>query len=186
MNHYGYVNRKIGRNPLLTSLSLYVLGATGLTLSLCLYSRWIAGRFWFLGPTLEFTCNHLGRTNPWKAPLTTWLPGADWLVLPVLTALGCALFFYRLRSGLRCLHQNEANAPLTIEGGIPLFSGTAILYQLQFLFALLLMIGWEWRGQPVLQCPEYASLLLPAALLAFGAQLCPHVERLGAREVRIL
>jgi hypothetical protein len=164
--HYVYLNRQKRQNPLLVSLGLYLLGAIGLTFAICLYSGWVGGRFWFLGPSVQFARNSLGRANPWKAPIATWLPGAVWLVLPALTALG-SLFFFHFRSRLRdqC---------------------TALLYQLQFLFTLAIMIGWEWRGEPVLQCPSYASLLLPATLLALGAQLAPHVERLSPRQFTVL
>lgn len=174
--HYLFVNRQTRRNPLLLSLGLYCLGAAGLTLALCLYNGWVTGRYWFLGPSLQFARSLAGNTNPWKAPMFAWLPGADWLVLPALTVLGTLFYFYRFRPGF-CDHSEKA---------VSIIRGAAVLYQVQFLFALAMIIGWEWYGQPVLQCSCYASLLLPATLLALGAQLGPHVERLSGRQFGVL
>jgi hypothetical protein len=182
--HYLYVNRQARGNSLLGSLGLYLLGATSLTLALCLYSGWAAGRFWFLGPTLQFARSNVVQANPYLAPVSTWLLGADWLVLPALTALGSLYFLYRFRSSLR---------PLTlpsppVAGGEGRVRGrrTAVLYQVQFLFMLAMMIGWQWWERPDLQCQEYASLLLPATLLALGSQLAPHIERLSVRQYGVL
>jgi hypothetical protein len=165
--HYLYINRQARRNPLLSSLCLYLLGVVGLTLAFCIYNGLVVGRFWFLGPTLHFAHTFAGQTNPWTAPVSIWLPAADWLVLPVLTALGSLFFCFWFRSRLRN-HQ------------------TAMFYQGQFLFVLVMLIGWEWWGQPVLQLQDYASLLMPATLLALGAQLAPHIDRLSTRQFGVL
>jgi hypothetical protein len=191
--HYLYVNRQTRRNPLLVSLGWYILGAIGLTLALCSYNEWITGRFWFLGPTLHFARIHVAQANRWKVPVSTWLLAADWLALPALTALGSIFYFYRFRPG-SCGRSTAGSAPVRSAGrdarsdssaapqGAPRARHFAVLYQMQFLFALVMMIGWEWWGQPVLQWLCYASLLLPATLLALAAQLDRHVERLSSRQ----
>jgi hypothetical protein len=177
--HYLYLNRRSRRNPLLRGMGLYLLGVSGLILALCLLSWLVAGRFWFLGPTLHFAHTFAGQTNPWKVPISTWLPMADWLVLPALTALGSLAFCNSFRypqSG------KKGTVPRSLMADSSLFRGMAVFYQGQFLFTLIMMIGWEWWGQPILQLQEYASLLLPATLLALGAQLALHVERLSRRQ----
>jgi hypothetical protein len=171
--HYLFLNRQGRRNRLLPSLGLSFLGAGGLTLALCLYNGSVTGRFWFLGPTLQFARTFAGQNNPWKAPVSSWLLGADWLVLPALTVLGAFCFFYRLRSASWAEDAERRRR-------------TAVLYQVQFLGTLAMMIGWEWWGEPVLQPQEYASLLMPATLLALGAQLAPQIERLRARQFGVL
>src|SRR5262249_58823073 len=108
----------------------------------------------------------------WKAPVLTWLLAADWLVLPALTALGSVFFFVRwlrLRDPRtaesvtgQCVEydpQSDPSCALPASSGPLRSPRSTVLYPVQFLFALAMMVGWEWLGQPVLQCPYYASLL---------------------------
>jgi hypothetical protein len=52
-------------------------------------------------------------------------------------------------------------------------------WQLHFLGAYLVMLGWELLGQGTFGNHYYVSLLIPPMFLAFGSQLAPLLERLG-------
>ena len=116
--HYLYINRQARRNPLLGSLVLYLLGAAGLTLVLCLYNGLVAGRFWFLGPTLHFAHTFAGQTNPWTAPVSIWLPAADWLVLPGAHRPGKSVFLL-----LVSIQPPRAAHGAFLSGAIPGYAG---------------------------------------------------------------
>jgi hypothetical protein len=98
-----------------------------------------------------------GQPNPWKAPVSTWIRGAEWLVPPLVVAVAglVALANRRFRQSLA--------GPAAVAAFVP---------------ACLIMVFCEWRGIPVLQYGFYSSYLTPVMFLMIGALLANPLERL--------
>jgi hypothetical protein len=165
--HYLVVNRQYRRNSFLLSLLLGTAGAVALTLLCCLVQYWATGQFWFFKATVDFAVDYVAKPNPYKAATYAWLKGANWLLVPCLTLAGMVPFALKARAA--------------IPG-----RGMAWFYQVSFLAAVAMLVGWEAYGVPRLQYFYYSSLLIPAAFLALGSQFGAHVETLTPRAFAVL
>lgn len=169
--HFLVHNRDQRSRPVVPAALFAGLGALGLVLVLGGVNYAVAGRFWFLLPSLEFTKDFGTRANPFKGNLNAWLPHAAWLVLPLLALVGGAVW--------------TAWAWRNPKRG---FSATALFYQVQLagcFWGYLLCDFWSQSGT-FLQQWFYASMLLPAVFLALGVQIAGAVEALSPRAFAVV
>jgi hypothetical protein len=111
------------------------------------------GSFWFYAPSVSTSISLASKPNPWKQPIYLWVKQAYWLVFPAVT-LAASLALYGSGYGRRR----------------PAPHSRAIAFLAAHLFYAALLTGLlEARGNPMLQLYFYASYLIPAAILAFGA-----------------
>jgi hypothetical protein len=163
--HYVWQNRQGSRRPLFASVLWLTLGGIALVLALSFLSLTLAGRFWFWLPSVQWACKTAGGPNAWRAPPQRWLPEANYLVFPALCALGA----------FGVLVRRLARGPMP-----------GLFFQVSYLVLVVLFVVIEALAISVLQLHFYASLLLPAAFLAFGGQAALLVDGLTPRQFRAL
>lgn len=141
----------------LQSLGWFLSGIAALTVLLGCANYLIEGKFLFYLPSIQYVLATSGQPNPWKAPVSTWIRGAEWTVLPLVVAV----------AGLVALANRRFRQSL---------AGPAAVAA--FVLACVMMVFCEWRGIPVLQYSFYASYLNPTMFLVIGALLANPLERL--------
>jgi len=153
--HFLILNRR--RIPLLAASLWAAAGAAGLLALFQIAFLAAGGGSFYMAPSMQFLSGSIGTENPFRNPTYSWLPGAVWLVFPAAILLGTILL----------LKRNDR---------VLLWS------QLQLVLLAAMMLYFQIFGDTgVLQNFYYASLLLPAAFLAFAGQLSPLVEELPPR-----
>jgi hypothetical protein len=123
---------------------------------------WGGGRLFFLTATFEFLDDFIAHPSIFKQPYSAWLPGAVWLIFPVLVLGGAVAALWRGRG---------SPSPLRF---------VQVLYVA--FFAAMLAVQLTQHGV-TLQFDYYVSMLLPFAFLALGGQLAPVVAELSPRRV---
>jgi hypothetical protein len=170
--HFWVLNRQRRNIPERAAAGWFALGATGLVVPLGCINYLVAGRFWFLLPSIEWTLAFVQESgpNPWRLPISQWWMDATWLVFPSLAAGGAVLWLIRA--------QRASADPVPPVVGY---------FQAQLLALIGTCIVASWFGRTcLLQFAHYASLLLPAVFLALGGQLQQLTVRLNEQESRTL
>lgn len=165
--HFLVLNRQRGRLPLTAATLWAGLGALGLFTLLGSFTWWVSGSFFYLRPSLQFIAGTVGTPNPFRDATYSWLPGAVWLVFPVVTLLASGILLARARTD-PSLRQNRA------------LLWSQLQFVLLFLAMLLLQVA---GGMAVLQYFYSVSLMIPAAFLAFAGQLASLEESLPRRRL---
>ncbi|MEX2301439.1 MAG: hypothetical protein WD733_10915 [Bryobacterales bacterium] len=152
-----------GRFPSIGASSIalwwFVAGASLLSFLLGLVNYWICGAWLFFLPSIRFALHSMATTNPWAVPGTQWLAHAKWLVLPAMTFVAVGV------SAIAAWKRRQALAYARVFGVL-------------FGVALLLLVGLEAAGSPMLQLFYYASYLIPWLFLTLGSALAPMFEGL--------
>jgi dolichyl-phosphate-mannose-protein mannosyltransferase len=163
--HFLVLNRQRGRIPLAAAILWAGLGAFGLFTLFGSFAWWVSGSFFYLRPSIQFLTGTLGTANPFRDATYSWLPGAVWLVFPVVTLFGSATLLTRARTD-PSLRQNRA------------LLWSQLQLALLFLAMLLLQVA---GGTAALQYFYSVSLVIPSAFLAFAGQLASMGESLPRR-----
>jgi hypothetical protein len=143
-------------------------GAVMLTLLFGIVNYRLDHHFWFYGPSVDFVTKTSNQANPYKATGMRWIWDAKWLLLPALTLLALPFTWTRWRRST----SGETRAVLFFAGA--------------FLFNAAVFVLAEVRGNPMIEFPYYASLLLPSAFLALGAAIFRLQERWDRSSLAIL
>lgn len=156
------LNRGRQRIPLLSAFFWAASGTLGTLVLFGLLAQAAGGRFLYLATSFRFLADSVGTPNPFRSPGYGWVPGAVWLVVPVLALLGGAALLVRQPSVRK---------------------ERALLWcQAQLLLLALITLYFQVVGDTaVLQHFYYASLLIPVAFLALAGQISPLVARLPPR-----
>jgi hypothetical protein len=163
--HFVLVNLEFGRRSLLGSLLFAAVGAAGLFTLFGLVNRAFGGPFLYLFGSLRWSQILQQQANPFRHPISTWLPGATWLAVPAAILL-CGLAL------LERVRQMPAGPRRRF----------AVAWQLQYIaFAALMTLLQATGDMAVLETSYYASLLIPFAFLALAGQLAWLVEGLTPR-----
>ncbi len=140
------------------SLGWYLLGWSTMLLVLCLCSRSMGGRLWFLSPSIQYVLQGGGLRNPGGLNVLTMLLWRGNLALPMLTLLGLGGAFSAARQ-----------APTAGERA----GGVSYVYYLIYL--LLVFMIYDWNKCVIFYNYFYSSLTIPFCLLA----LTPAFSRLA-------
>jgi len=151
---YAVLNSERARHSLPKSALSFAGGAVALMGALGTFNYVVAGRFFFFLGTTDWLAGFLrtNKANPWKLPLTEWLPGAYWLYVPA-----CCLAIATLVLLLRYRRQSR-------------FTNYVLL---QFiLLSAILFIGECRPHGVILQLGYYCSVfLIPLSFIALGSVL---------------
>jgi len=130
----------------------------------------VGGSFFYFRPSLTFISGSIGTPNIFRDPTYSWLPTGVWLVFPTVVLIGAAILLGRART--RALLRQDR---------VLLWS------QIQFLILLSVMLFLQVAGDSaVLQHFYYASLLIPAAFLAFAGQVATLVPGLPRQRFAVV
>ena len=135
------------------------LGAFIVTIVLCGIHYLVAGSLWFYAPSLNYAIGNVGKPNRWKYASYAWAKNAPWLFLPAFT-LTFELVFWIV---------------VWFRSAQP--SKLRIVLSLNAILSILLLVGMEMCGFPILQLSYYASYLIPVMFLALGSDLFSISER---------
>jgi hypothetical protein len=138
----------------------FTCGALLVTVFLGAVNYRVGGSFWFYGPSLRFVVASSSKPNEFFIPGWSWTAAANWLALPLTTALGstfCVL--------LSLIRRTFAKRDLRL------------FFLLQFLASSGIFIVWHIAGGLGLEAYYYTSYLLPSAFLAIGCMFTLHFER---------
>jgi hypothetical protein len=169
LGYYHFAQREMGMNLSAPGWKPFGWGFAGVTVVFGVFNLAVNGRFLFfinsLGTAAKLIINH----NPYNDSTYAWLSGATWLVLPAVTIVGAILCLARRQSIL-----SVPNAEFLL------------FWQRYFVLSILIMVCWQFVGQPVLQLSTYTSYLIPAVFLALGSQLAIVVDRLNRIQFTLL
>lgn len=136
------------------ALGWFALGAALLAVAFGVLNAAMGGPFHYLEASLAFARGAQAKANPFRTEVGRWIRGAVWLI-PLL-AVAAGSLGVLARSVWR-------------RGSVGRRERLAQVVYLVFVAAFVVLQGWKDMG--VLQLTYYASLLLPAAFLAFAGQL---------------
>ena len=149
---YWSLNAARHRHPLLGSMAAAAAGGGALFLALGLLSVAAGGPLLYLVASLRWARKLSSGPNQFWNPITGWIGGATWLVIPAVCCLGAlALLEQRRRTDPR---QDPRRAQLLYLGAVSIFlllQVTATVAALEYFY--------------------YATLLLPLAFFALAGQL---------------
>lgn len=142
------------------ALGWFALGAALLAAAFGLLNVAMGGPLNYLEASLAFARGAQAKANPFRTEVGRWIRGAVWLIPLLAVAAGSVGIL--ARSARR-------------RGSVGRRESLAQAVYLVFAAAFVLLQGWKDMG--VLQLAYYASLLLPAAFLAFAGQLATLTAR---------
>ncbi len=152
--YYLLANFKYRRNSVIYSGLLSLTGVLIATLALGIISILFNGKFLFFLPSVNAALYFLPIKNPWKIGWELWLSNGFWVIFPLITLISGTVLF--------TLSQFKK---------IPRIQPINLSLQICFLLSVLIFLGFELRGKPILQFYFYTTYLLPSTFIAIGAQL---------------
>lgn len=168
--HFLVLNRQRRQISPLAAALWAGLGAASLFALFSSFTRVLGGVSFYLHASLQFLAGSIGTANVFRDATYSWLPKAVWLVFPAATLLGSAILFKRARTDP------------SLRRDLPL-----LWSQVQLVFLVLVALYFQVAGDAaVLQHFYYASLLIPAAFLAFAGQIATLVAKLSDQRFGVL
>ncbi len=171
LGYQAFLSREYRLADRLRGVFLGALGGASLLLAFCLFNFVVTGRFWFLGPSLDFLRTggkHRG-INPFKDYGAAWLLEAGHLIIPlaILLCWAAAAGRWKQRASQNAL--------------------ACLVFGCQYLAISGLYLAFDQFFHGVaLQKYYYASNLLPPAYLALAAVYSMAATGLDHRRLRIL
>jgi len=130
-----------------------VLGAVALTVVLGAVNYELDGPFWFYEPSVQFVMKGASLVAEYKSPDLQWIWHAKWLLFPAVLLLSSLL-------SIPHFIRDAANE-----------RRTAFLMTGMLVFTAAFFVTAELTGRALIEVHYYASMLLPFAFLAGGANL---------------